>query len=155
MASLVSSCYCICLRVAARLDDRLQHDYVQLLLGGVVKIDVDDWEASTKYTSDLNAQSEMVWAMSSEDRASLLHFCTGSVLAPAMEFSSLMGYSGQQQRFTIERLGRQDGDWLPTSTCFNTLKLGTPYASAVVLESKLRQAMMGAEGFDEAAVAVH
>ena len=66
-----------------------------------------------------------------------------------------MGYSGQQQRFTVERLGGQDGDRLPTSTCFNTLKLGTPYASAVVLESKLRQALMGAEGFDEAAVAVH
>jgi hypothetical protein len=68
-----------------------------------------------------------------------------------------MGYSGQQQRFTVELLPGalgQDAGRLPTaSTCFNTLKL-CAYGSAEVLGEKLRQAMALAQGFDEVAVAV-
>ena len=63
---------------------------VQLLLCGVVEIDVDDWEASAEYRGGLAAESELVrwfWAavrgMSAEERARLLQFCTGSMRAPA------------------------------------------------------------------------
>jgi len=137
---------------------------IQLLLCGVKEIDVDNWEASAKYRGGLTAESELVawfWAvvrgMSAEERARLLQFCTGSVRAPATGFESLMGYSGQQQRFTVELLPGalgQDAGRLPTaSTCFNTLKL-CAYGSAEVLGEKLRQAMALAQGFDEAAVAV-
>ena len=139
-----------------------------MLLCSTVDIDVDDWEASAEYRGGLAAESELVrwfWAavrsMSAEERARLLQFCTGSTRAPATGFASLMGYGGQQQRFTVELVvglgqggGVGGGDRLPTAlTCFNTLKL-CAYASREVLEGKLRQALALAEGFDEAAVAV-
>ena len=91
--------------------------------------------------------------MTPEVRSSLLHFCTGSTRAPAIGFASLMGYSGQQHRFTVRRAPGGEAGFLPTaSTCFNTLKL-PEYASAAELRTKLRQAMAGARGFDEGAVA--
>ena len=82
--------------------------------------------------------------MTPEERGQLLFFCTGSARAPATGFANLMGYSGQQQRFSTERP--------PTAaTCFNTLKL-PPYASAEALAAKLRL-IFWAQGFHEGAVA--
>ena len=91
-------------------------------------------------------------AMAAEERAALLHFCTGSVRAPALGFASLMGYHGQQHRFTLQGLPFEDAGRLPTAaTCFNTLRL-PPYPSAAVLREKLRLAVGASSGFDEEAV---
>ena len=78
--------------------------------------------------------------MTPEEKNKLLHFCTGSVRAPATGFSSLMGYQGQQQRFTIERDPRGAGRLPPSSvgpsdqvSCFDAFCLwstGTPSASS-------------------------
>ena len=90
--------------------------------------------------------------MTSEQRAALLQFCTGSARAPAQGFGALMGYSGQQHRFTLER-AHGGVDHLPTaSTCFNALKL-PDYPSAAVLRAKLRCALTEGSGFDEGAAA--
>ena len=62
-----------------------------------------------------------------------------------------MGYSGQQQRFTIERDDRGTERPPTAATCFNTLKL-PPYASAEALAAKLRLIFL-AQGFHEGAVA--
>jgi len=62
-----------------------------------------------------------------------------------------MGYSGQQQRFTIARDDRGTERPPTAATCFNTLKL-PPYASAETLAAKLRLTFW-AEGFHEGAVA--
>ena len=132
---------------------------LQLLLCGVATIDVDDWQASTKYEGMLNAQSDVVvwfWAavrsMTPEERAALLHFCTGSTRAPATGFVALMGYGGQQHRFTLQGLAHEDEGRLPTAaTCFNTLRLPL-YQSPAALVEKLRLAVGASAGFDEEAV---
>jgi hypothetical protein len=133
---------------------------IQLMLCGVKDIDVDDWEATCKYSGGLDAESDLVvwfWAavreMSREERSALLHFCTGSVRVPAQGFASLMGYSGQQQRFTLARTTDHDAGRLPTaSTCFNTLYLPA-CTSPPELKARLLRVLTEAGGFDEAAVA--
>ena len=130
----------------------------QLMLCGAPEIDVDDWQASTEYRGGYSAGSDQVkwfWAevhaMTPEERGQLLFFCTGSARAPATGFANLMGYSGQQQRFTIERDDRGTERPPTAATCFNTLKL-PPYASAETLAAKLRL-IFWAQGFHEGAVA--
>ena len=130
----------------------------QLMLCGAPEIDVDDWQASTESLGGYSAGSDQVkwfWAevhaMTPEERGQLLFFCTGSTRAPAMGFANLMGYSGQQQRFSIERDDRGTERPPTAATCFNTLKL-PPYASAETLTAKLRLTFW-AEGFHEGAVA--
>ena len=130
----------------------------QLLLCGAPEIDVDDWQASAEYRGGYSAGSDQVkwfWAevrgMTPEEQGQLLFFCTGSARSPATGFANLMGYQGQQQRFTIECDDR-GVERLPTAAaCFNMLKL-PPYASAPMLAAKLRLTFW-AEGFHEGAVA--
>lgn len=132
----------------------------QLLLCGTKEIDVDDWQRSAQYGGGYAAETDqVVWfwaevrAMTQEEQSKLLHFCTGSVRAPATGFSGLMGYQGQQQRFTIQRDPR-GAERLPVaSACFNKLLLPA-YASRETLAAKLRLAISLSEGFHEAAVAV-
>ena len=131
----------------------------QLMLCGVGDIDVDDWQGSSEYQGYRRDSEQVLWfwaevrGMSSKERGKLLHFCTGSVRAPAMGFAALAGYSGQQQRFRIA-LDERGDNLLPTAaTCFNTIKLPR-YPSAAVLRDKLRLALSGnAAGFHEGAVA--
>ena len=88
-----------------------------------------------------------------EQRAALLQFCTGSARVPAQGFKSLMGYNGQQQRFTLRRAAHSSADHLPTaSACFNTLKL-PDYPTPAVLRAKLHRMLTEARGFDEGAAA--
>jgi hypothetical protein len=130
----------------------------QLMLCGTPEIDVDDWQASTEYRGGYSAGSDQVkwfWAgvrgMTSEERGQLLFFCTGSARAPATGFANLMGYSGQQHCFTIERDDRGVERPPTAASCFNKLKL-PPYPSAQTLAAKLRLTFW-AEGFHEGAVA--
>ncbi len=69
--------------------------------------------------------------MTSEERNSLLLFCTGSARAPAAGFAQLMGYAGQQQRFGLQRHDVEvSSDRFPTaSMCFNMLRLPNSYAN--------------------------
>ena len=130
----------------------------QLMLCGAPEIDVDDWQASTEYRGGYSAGSDQVkwfWAevrgMTPEDRGKLLFFCTSSARAPATGFAYLLGYSGQQQRFTIERDDRGTERPPTAATCFNMLKL-PPYSSSETLAAKLRLTCW-AEGIHEGAVA--
>ena len=134
---------------------------LQLLMCGVQEIDVNDWEASAEYAGGFDARSPTVrwfWSavrcMTNEERSALLHFCTGSARVPATGFSTLMGYSGQQQRFRLE-CTEGGSERLPTApTCFNTLRLPDTYTGEAQLLERLRRAMREAQGFDEGAVAV-
>jgi hypothetical protein len=134
---------------------------VQLLMCGVQEIDVDDWQASGEYGGGFDASSRTVrwfWAavrrMTTEERSALLLFCTGSARAPAAGFAHLMGHSGQQRRFCLQRV-EGSSERLPTaSTCFNTLRLPDSYTGEAQLLERLRRATREAEGFDEGAVAV-
>ena len=62
-----------------------------------------------------------------------------------------MGYSGQPQRFCLQRV-EGSSERLPTaSTCFNTIRLPGSYTDEAQLLGRLRRAMREAEGFDEGA----
>lgn len=136
---------------------------VKLLLCGTEEIDINDWKTYTEYDAGsastltaFNKQVEWFWVivaeMSSEERARLLDFATGSSRPPATGFANLMGYAGNQQRFRIMR-SYNGQNYLPTaSTCFNTLKLPM-YKTKKTLRAKLLAAISEAEGFDERAVA--
>ena len=51
-------------------------------------------------------------------------------LLSAGGFAALMGYSGQQQRFTLQARPGTEGSNLPTAaTCFNTLRLPANYGA--------------------------
>jgi hypothetical protein len=134
---------------------------LELLLCGTARIDVDDWQGSTRYEPSTYADSTQVrwfWvcvrAMSTEEQAKLLFFCSGSTRPPATGFKSLMGYGGQEHRFTIARVDGAGSGRLPTAhACFNKLDLPA-YATEAVLQAKMQLAIAGARGFDEAAVAV-
>ena len=124
---------------------------IQLLICGVATIDIDDWEASAEYRGYSATSHVVQWfwkfvrSSSAEQRAQLLHFCTGSSRAPASGFASLMGYAGAQHKFTI----MEDGDddyWLPSSaTCFNTLRLPN-YSSESKMQERLLTALAGSQG---------
>ena len=65
--------------------------------------------------------------MTSEERSALLHFCAGSASVPAASSGTLMRYSGQQQRFWLQRT-EGGSERLPTApTCFSTLRLPGVY----------------------------
>ena len=132
-----------------------------LLVCGMDEIDFDDWKASTEYSGGFNARSPTVrwfWSvvrrMTNWERRALLRFCTGSARPPAAGFAHLMGYSGQQQRFRLQRV-EGGSERLPTAaTCFNTLRLPDNYTGKVQLLERLQRAMHEGGGFDEGAVAV-
>ena len=122
---------------------------------------MDDWQRSTQYEPASFASSEQVrwlWAtvrgLPAEEQSKLLFFCTGSARVPATGFGALMGYNGAQQRFTVACVHGATAGRLPTaSSCFNKLNLPA-YGSEAELRIKLCQALSGAEGFHEGAVAV-
>jgi hypothetical protein len=95
---------------------------MQLLMCGVQEIDVGDWQASAAYSGGFDASPRTVrwlWAvvrqMANEERGALLLVCTGSVRAPAIGFARLMGYSGKQQEFRLERV-EGSSERLPTAS---------------------------------------
>ena len=95
---------------------------MQLLMCGVQEIDVGDWQASAAYSGGFDASPRAVrwlWAvvrqMANEERGALLLVCTGSVRAPAIGFARLMGYSGKQQEFRLERV-EGSSERLPTAS---------------------------------------
>jgi hypothetical protein len=113
---------------------------IQLLMCGVATIDLDDWCGATNYLGGFDASSHTVqwfWSvvsqMDPEQQASLLFFSTGSSRVPAGGFAALMGYSGQQQRFTLQAMpGSDEGSNFPTAaTCFNTLRLPANYGATL------------------------
>ena len=120
---------------------------LQLLLCGVAEIDVGDWEQSAQYQGGLTADTPVArwfWSVvrqfDREERAKLLHFCTGSSRAPAAGFAELQGHTGAQSRFRLISVAG-DGGRLPTAqTCFNTLRIPN-YTSEQQLREKLEMAM--------------
>ena len=70
-------------------------DDIQLLICGVPTVNVNDWQASAEYDGYSASSYVVCWfwkfvqSSSVEQRAQLLHFCTGSSRAPASGFDSL------------------------------------------------------------------
>ncbi|KAJ3003438.1 UNVERIFIED_CONTAM: NEDD4 E3 ubiquitin-protein ligase [Siphonaria sp. JEL0065] len=123
---------------------------LELLIGGVAEVKMDDWMANTDYRgyTENDETVKMFWKTVSEwdndKKANLLQFVTGTSRIPVNGFKDLQGSDGPR-RFCIEKTGEIDS--LPKShTCFNRLDL-PPYKSQEVLEKKLTMAIEFTAGF--------
>ena len=125
---------------------------LELLIGGMSEIDVDDWQKHTDYRG-YNPSDEVVewfWkivkAWPAERKARLLQFTTGTSRLPVNGFKDLQGSDGPR-RFTIEKAG--EVNQLPKShTCFNRIDLPN-YRSYELLEQKLTIAVEETLGFGQ------
>ncbi|KAB7505972.1 E3 ubiquitin-protein ligase Nedd-4 [Armadillidium nasatum] len=124
---------------------------LELLMCGIVSIDVKDWKANTIYKGEYHPNHiviqwfwKVVLSFDNEMRARLLQFVTGTSRVPMNGFKELYGSNGPQL-FTIEEWG--DTKNYPRShTCFNRLDL-PPYKSYHELRDKLIKAIEGTVGF--------
>jgi len=117
---------------------------LELLIGGINKIDVDDWQNNTDYRSYKKDDKTVVYfwkcvrEFDDEMRARLLQFVTGTSRIPVTGFKDLQGSDGPRH-FTIEKVGNPED--LPKShTCFNRIDL-PPYPSYEQLKQKLTLAI--------------
>ncbi|KIW95176.1 E3 ubiquitin-protein ligase RSP5 [Cladophialophora bantiana CBS 173.52] len=125
---------------------------LELLIGGIADIDVDDWKKHTDYRG-YQEQDEVIqnfWKVirswDAEQKSRLLQFATGTSRIPVNGFKDLQGSDGPR-RFTIEKAGEINA--LPKShTCFNRLDL-PPYKTYDALQSKLSTAVEETLGFGQ------
>ncbi|KEY69985.1 hypothetical protein S7711_04003 [Stachybotrys chartarum IBT 7711] len=125
---------------------------LELLIGGIAEIDVDDWKKHTDYRgyteSDEVVQNfwQTVRSWDGEQKSRLLQFTTGTSRIPVNGFKDLQGSDGPR-RFTIEKAGEINN--LPKAhTCFNRLDL-PPYKSLEMLQQKLTIAVEETMGFGQ------
>lgn len=125
---------------------------LELLIGGLAEIDVDDWKKHTDYRGYLENDQVIQWfwkcikEWDSEQKARLLQFTTGTSRIPVNGFKDLQGSDGPR-RFTIEKAG--EPNQLPKShTCFNRVDL-PPYTSYESLKQKLTLAVEETVGFGQ------
>ncbi|KAG8795329.1 hypothetical protein FRC16_010111 [Serendipita sp. 398] len=117
---------------------------LELLIGGISEIDVDDWAKFTDYRGYSTDDQVIKWfwqcirSWPPERKSRLLQFVTGTSRIPVNGFKDLQGSDGPR-RFTIEKSG--DPSQLPKShTCFNRIDL-PPYTDYQSLEQKLTLAV--------------
>ncbi|KAH9842411.1 ubiquitin-protein ligase [Rhodofomes roseus] len=125
---------------------------LELLIGGMSEIDVDDWSKFTDYRGYEVNDDVVQWfwkcvrSWPPERKSRLLQFATGTSRIPVNGFKDLQGSDGPR-RFTIEKSG--DPSQLPKShTCFNRIDL-PPYKDYATLEQKLTLAVEETVGFGQ------
>lgn len=125
---------------------------LELLIGGLAEIDVEDWKKHTDYRGYQESDQVIQWfwkcikEWDSEQKARLLQFTTGTSRIPVNGFKDLQGSDGPR-RFTIEKAG--EPNQLPKShTCFNRVDL-PPYADYASLKQKLTLAVEETVGFGQ------
>ncbi|RHY33978.1 hypothetical protein DYB32_001254 [Aphanomyces invadans] len=102
---------------------------LELVLCGVPDIDVADWRANSVCSPDLVHSPVLEWfwdvvaAMSSEDKARLLQFATGSSRTPVQGFKALVSYDGQLCPFSLQAIPFTDTAYPRAHTCFNRIDL--------------------------------
>lgn len=125
---------------------------LELLIGGLAEIDVEDWKKHTDYRGYQESDQVIQWfwrcikEWDSEQKARLLQFTTGTSRIPVNGFKDLQGSDGPR-RFTIEKVG--ESNQLPKShTCFNRVDL-PPYVDYESLKQKLTLAVEETVGFGQ------
>lgn len=125
---------------------------LELLIGGLADIDVEDWKKHTDYRGYQESDQVIQWfwqcikEWDSEQKARLLQFTTGTSRIPVNGFKDLQGSDGPR-RFTIEKAG--EANQLPKShTCFNRVDL-PPYTDYESLKQKLTLAVEETVGFGQ------
>lgn len=125
---------------------------LELLIGGISDIDVDDWKKHTDYRGYTESDEVIQWfwkcvrSWDSEQKSRLLQFTTGTSRIPVNGFKDLQGSDGPR-RFTIEKAG--EPEHLPKShTCFNRVDLPL-YKDYESLAQKLTIAVEETVGFGQ------
>ncbi|CAK7262965.1 NEDD4 E3 ubiquitin-protein ligase [Sporothrix epigloea] len=125
---------------------------LELLIGGIAEIDVDDWKKHTDYRGYTESDEviqffwQTVRSWDGEQKSRLLQFTTGTSRIPVNGFKDLQGSDGPR-RFTIEKAG--DIINLPKAhTCFNRLDL-PPYKTLETLQGKMTIAVEETMGFGQ------
>ncbi|KAI8376778.1 E3 ubiquitin-protein ligase RSP5 [Blakeslea trispora] len=125
---------------------------LELLIGGIAEIDVDDWKKHTDYRGYTEQDDVIQWfwkcirSWDSEKKSRLLQFTTGTSRIPVNGFKDLQGSDGPR-RFTIEKSG--EVTQLPKAhTCFNRIDM-PPYKSYETLVAKLTMAVEETMGFGQ------
>lgn len=125
---------------------------LELLIGGISEIDVDDWKKHTDYRGYSENDEVIQWfwkcvrSWDSEQKSRLLQFTTGTSRIPVNGFKDLQGSDGPR-RFTIEKAG--EPEHLPKShTCFNRVDLPT-YKDYDSMVQKLTWAVEETVGFGQ------
>ncbi|KAL6859634.1 HECT domain-containing protein [Trichoderma novae-zelandiae] len=125
---------------------------LELLIGGIAEIDVDDWKKHTDYRGYTESDEviQNFWATvrswDGEQKSRLLQFTTGTSRIPVNGFKDLQGSDGPR-RFTIEKAG--DLTNLPKAhTCFNRIDLPA-YKTLETLQQKLTIAVEETMGFGQ------
>ncbi|KAI1876296.1 hypothetical protein JX265_002130 [Neoarthrinium moseri] len=125
---------------------------LELLIGGIAEIDVDDWKKHTDYRGYTESDEviqffwQTVRGWDGEQKSRLLQFTTGTSRIPVNGFKDLQGSDGPR-RFTIEKAG-EPGNLPKAHTCFNRLDL-PPYKSLEALQQKLTIAVEETMGFGQ------
>ncbi|XP_030388447.1 E3 ubiquitin-protein ligase Smurf1 [Scaptodrosophila lebanonensis] len=128
---------------------------LELVIGGISSIDVNDWRNNTRLKHCTPETVQVLWfwqvveSYTSEMRARLLQFVTGSSRVPLQGFRALQGSTGAvgPRLFTIHLTADVPTQNLPKAhTCFNRIDL-PPYESYQQLCDKLTQAVEETCGF--------
>lgn len=125
---------------------------LELLIGGIAEIDVDDWKKHTDYRGYTESDEviqffwQTVRSWDGEQKSRLLQFTTGTSRIPVNGFKDLQGSDGPR-RFTIEKAGEL-GNLPKAHTCFNRLDL-PPYKTLEQLQQKLTIAVEETMGFGQ------
>ncbi|RWS15628.1 E3 ubiquitin-protein ligase SMURF2-like protein [Dinothrombium tinctorium] len=127
---------------------------LELVIGGLGKIDIGDWKANTRLkhcTADTNIVKwfwQAVDNYSEERRARLLQFVTGSSRVPLQGFKALQGSTGAAgpRLFTIHLVETSTDNLPKAHTCFNRIDI-PPYENYNKLYEKLTQAIEETCGF--------
>ncbi|PBP18622.1 HECT-domain-containing protein [Diplocarpon rosae] len=138
--------------IPAELVNVFDERELELLIGGIAEIDVEDWKKHTDYRGYTESDEvikffwQTIRSWDGEQKSRLLQFATGTSRIPVNGFKDLQGSDGPR-RFTIEKAGEFNN--LPKShTCFNRLDL-PPYKSLEALQSKLTMAVEETMGFGQ------
>jgi len=126
---------------------------LELLIGGLSKINIEDWRVHTKLKNCTVETPLVRWfwdivkSYGEDKRARLLQFVTGSPRVPIQGFKALQGVNSELRLFTIHLIKNACTDNLPKShTCFNRIDL-PPYETFEKLRDKLTQAIEETMGF--------
>lgn len=124
--------------------DIFDEQELELMICGLPTIDVEDWHRNTNYDGYSADSPQIKWfwsavaSFSTEERAKLLQFCTGTSRVPVRGFEHLESLDGTN-KFVIHHVASKTH--LPTShTCMNQLDLPA-YESPRKLKAMLLKAI--------------
>uniref|UniRef100_H3B2J1 HECT-type E3 ubiquitin transferase n=1 Tax=Latimeria chalumnae TaxID=7897 RepID=H3B2J1_LATCH len=124
---------------------------LELIIGGLGKIDLNDWKANTRLKHCVADSNIVRWfwqaveAFTEERRGRLLQFVTGSTRVPLQGFKALQGAAGPRL-FTIHLIDANTDNLPKAHTCFNRIDI-PPYETYEKLYEKLLTAVEETCGF--------